>query len=311
VDLPLPSPFGDNVARPPAESSLLAFRTEDLRAQIAGHLRITGIEASDFRDFWVAAGLPDPGPETHAFSFQRNPVSPPVLRLQLQTAPTGKDAGPASWQDIHWLVKPGQADFTSKIHLTAPSRELALVEFELPSEINVTDVTGPEVFAWSQFSAPSGTSDRPGVKNSRVQIWLKGMFADTSLALTGWTKLPEAPANPTAAAPDPKTTPPRQVTPNIPQTDDHYLFSLPAIRLLSAPDQRIVIRVETRPGWDLKLMSRKNIWPPPSTSPPVPSAQTGASEEFLTDRSDYEGTFQLLRVPESNSANAPKPQVKE
>src|SRR5207247_8213358 len=80
IDLPLPSPLGDGVARRSVADSpsFLAFRTEDLHAQIASHLRITGIEPNDFRDLWVAAGLHDPGPGTHTFSVQRNPGNPPV-----------------------------------------------------------------------------------------------------------------------------------------------------------------------------------------------------------------------------------------
>src|SRR5207253_5421175 len=111
----------------------------------------------EFKNFWVSAGLPDPGPEIHAFSFQRNPGNPPVLRLRLdalgRTNGSNRDPGRMAWQDIRWLVNPGQAEFNAKIHLTAPDRE-ALVEFDLPPEINLIDVTGPEVHSWSQISRP-------------------------------------------------------------------------------------------------------------------------------------------------------------
>jgi hypothetical protein len=290
-------------------------------------LRITGIEPTDFRDFWMAAGLPDPGPETHAFSFQRNPGNPPVLRLQLQASPFGSgishDAGRTAWQDIHWLVKPGQADFTAKIHLTASSRELALVECDVPSTVNLIDVTGPEVYAWSQTPGPQSRQHErpetpaspPGVKSSRLQVWLKGMFADTTIELTGWTKLEETPANQNALAPGAKPPQPSPTPPNVQQTNGRYLFSLPAIRLLSAADQRIGIRIESRPGWDLKLVNRKNMWPPPSSAParavPSPTEEGGCLEEFLTDHPDYEGTFQLLRTPPANPEKPAKPPTRQ
>jgi hypothetical protein len=301
VELPLPSPFGDNVARQPMADSVsfLAFRTENLQAQIANHLRITGVEANDFREFWVAAGMPDPGPETHAFSFQRNPGSPPVLRLQLDgshgTSGANHDPGRTVLQDIHWLVKPGQADFTAKIRLAAPTRELALVECDLPPSVNLIDVTGPEVHSWSQSAAASGASDRPGSSNSRLQIWLKGMFADTTLELTGWLSTP------------------RQQTPQ--QTDDHFLFTLVPIHLLSAANQHISIQVETRPGWDLKLKSRKNIWPPPSPVParpaPSPTGEPAALEEFITNNSNYEAAFELFHTAGSIPTSSLKPSAKE
>ena len=86
------------------------------------------------------------------------------------------------------------------------------------------------------------------------------------------------------------------------------------IRLLSAADQRIGIRIESRPGWDLKLVSRKNMWPPPSSAParavPSPTEEGGCLEEFLTDHPDYEGTFQLRRTPPANPEKA-KPSTRQ
>ena len=319
VDLPLPSVLGDQVVRrsgADASASLLAFRTEDLQAQIAHHLRITGIDANEFRNFWVAAGLPDPGPSIHAFSFQRNPAgsqvpggSAPLLRLQLQAASlaNGAESGRAAWQDIHWLLKPRQADFTAQIHLSASSRELALVEYDLPPEIHLIDVTGPEVYAWSETPAASGVRNGPGANHSRLQIWLKGMFADTTFELAGWMKLEETPAG--GAAPAPGA--PAKVAPS----NDLYLFPLPALRLLSATEQRILISIETRPGWTLKLANRKNMWPLPSSVPPrnlpSPTREGGSVEEFQTDRADYEGRFELRRSPAANPANSTKLSAKE
>src|SRR4029077_16414053 len=133
--------------------------------------------------------------------------------------------------------------------------------------VNLIDVTGPEVYAWSQTPSPqSQEHEPPGAKTSRLQIWLKGMFADTSIELTGWIKLEETPPN--QAAPAGSKPPSAPAASNVQPTDHRYLCSLPAIRLLSVPDQRMLIRVETRPGWDLKLAGRKNMWPPPSSAPP-------------------------------------------
>jgi hypothetical protein len=312
AELPLPSPFGDKAARRSVADapSFLAFRTEDLQAQIASHLRITGIDANDFRDYWVAVGLPDPGPETHALSFQRNPGNPPVLRLQLQApplSPTERSAGPTAWQDIRWLVKPGQADFTAKTHLTASSRDLALIEFDLPWAVNLIDVTGPEVYAWSQIPRAGGASRRPAADKSRLQVWLKGMFAETNLELTGWMKLEEAAVNRPVSAPG--------APPEVTRSNDRHLFPLPPIQLLSAADQRILIRVESQAGWDLELVGRKNLWPTPNSAPPrallSPTGESGSLEEYLTDHSDYEGTFQLSRTAGSNSTNSAKPHAKE
>ena len=124
------------------------------------------------------------------------------------------------------------------------------------------------------------------------------MFADTTLELTGWM-----------------STPRQQMPPNVPQNNDHFLFSLPPIRLLSVTDQHISIQVETRPGWDLKLKSRKNIWPPPSPTPPraLPSSagEPAALEQFITNHSDYKATFELLRMAGSSPVNSSKPAAKE
>src|SRR5439155_13839108 len=158
---------------------------------------------------------------------------------------------------------------------------------------------------------PGTPRSPPRPKNSRLQIWLKGMFADTTIELTGWTKLAEVvPANQSALAPGTKPPQPSPMPPNVQQTNDRYLFSLPAFRLLSAADQRIGIRIESRPGWDLKLGSRKNMWPPPSSAPAralsSPTEEGGNLEEFLTDHPEYEGTFQLLRTPPANPEKAVK-----
>jgi hypothetical protein len=316
VDLIVPSFLGDQGARRTRADtlpSLLAFRTEELQAAIANHLRITGIDANEFRDFWVAAGLADPGPSIHAFSFQRSPAagsSAPLLRLQLQPMPStdkgSPESGRAAWQDIHWLVKSGHAGFTAQVHLAASARDLAFVEFDLPPQVHLIDVTGPEVHAWSETHAPNSTSNAAGANRSRLQVWLQGMFADTTLELTGWMKLDEAPAE--AAPPAPGASP--KVAPK-----DGYLFSLPAIHLLSFADQRIRIQIAPQSGGNLQVIGRKNMWPPPNSAPSraiMSAAGEGArGEEFLTDRQDYEGNFVLRRDSMPGSSKSAAAPVKE
>jgi hypothetical protein len=185
------------------------------------------------------------------------------LQLQAPPAMSGTDSGRTAWQEIHWRLGPREAEFDASVRLTAPSRQFAWVECDLPAEINLIDVTGPEVHAWSQ-------------SGRRLQIWLKGLVAETSFRLTGWMK--------SAKTGDGRPTP----------QEDSLLFRLPALRTLSVADQRTLIRIGTRNGWTANLSRRDNLWPTPESSIP------DGSFEFLTDRPEFEAVFQLLRASSSS-----------
>src|SRR5262249_28044564 len=57
--------------------------------------------------------------------------------------------------------------------LSAVNRPFALLEWEVPSGIEVTHVSGPDVRSWSRAG-------------SRLQIWLQRSVTATSLELSGW-----------------------------------------------------------------------------------------------------------------------------
>src|SRR5262249_60245444 len=89
----------------------------------------------------------------------------------------------AGWtHEVSWRWSARRAALQATAHLTAPTASLALVEWEVPAALVVTEVSGAEVHYWAR----SGT---------KVQAWLQRPVADTTLHLIGW--LPRSPKEPT------------------------------------------------------------------------------------------------------------------
>jgi hypothetical protein len=135
-------------------------------------LRITGIDRATFADFWRSAGMGDPGPNTHAYSFHRAPGGAPLLRVTLRPLDDQNQAT----QTVTWKVLRDRAELRVRTRLTSPSGTLALLEWDVPEPLTVDEVTGPDVYAWSRAGA-------------RLQVWLRRSGREVDVELSGWGRV--------------------------------------------------------------------------------------------------------------------------
>jgi hypothetical protein len=168
----LPTPQDVQASAEKGTEHFLAYRSQGLESQLVANLRVTGVDPDTFRNWWASSGLADPGADFHAFGFQREPGGPPLLRLKLtplKTAATGL-------LNVAWRLRKNQAELQAMAKLNSSSGELGLVEWEVPLELGIISVSGPQVRNWSRTG-------------SRLQVWLKGLITETTLQLTGWMPL--------------------------------------------------------------------------------------------------------------------------
>jgi hypothetical protein len=176
AEIQLPIPLGARPAEGTSKTPFIAYRLNDLRAQLdKSHRGITAVDQKLFADFWRSAGMGDPGPATHAYGFHRLPGSPPLVRLNLQV-PTQKVDGSLS---LTWEIGHRQAELLAVARLAAHDQDLVLVEWHVPEAVAVVEVSGTDVRTWSRCG-------------DRVQVWLQPSVANTTLRLIGWASLDKA-----------------------------------------------------------------------------------------------------------------------
>lgn len=256
-ELPLPVPRAAQ-----SNEGLLACQLTGLQARIQAQ-GLTIHEREQFALLWRLAVLGDPRfpwLPTHAFSFDRGATGAPALKLDLQiAAPRVRGV-----QDLAWRVGVEQAEFHATIRLTAPDGDLAVVEWELPPEVTVARLSGPELVSWSQTGG-------------RVQAWLDGPRRGAQLQLVGWVKTPRpAPMPPATATPDE--------------------FHLPCVQLLSASVVDNWIRLTGADGLTLEATDRGGLTPLPD-----PRA-TAADLAFFSRLPRYHGTFRLTQPASTSEA---------
>src|SRR5262249_57996724 len=80
--------------------------------------------------------------------------------------------------DVELRVGPRQAEVRATLELTAPGKDLSLLEWEVgPARaLTVAGVTGPDVRGWSR-------------SGNRVLVWLTRTTGKTTLELSGWLPL--------------------------------------------------------------------------------------------------------------------------
>lgn len=252
--LPLPVPL--DVA---TTEGLLAYQVEGVRSQVAQHLRINGMDPKVFAKEWKAAGMTDPGPQIHAYSFHRTSGGSPFLQLDLSLA--GSDI--ECVQNVTWALGQQQAGVVIQARLHAPAQELFLVEWEVPESVANLELTGPDVRNWSR----SGT---------RIQVWLERPLRATELKLTGRQSLAKAQelkkqVKSTVAAPA-------------------SVFHLMPLPILNVRSQTAFVRVAAETGLALGPEGVKNLWPLPETR------LSDREHGYVTDRSDYGGSFVIRRA---------------
>jgi hypothetical protein len=168
---------GDAAYRIETTRSYLAYRLEGLQALGVKGSAITGLvekkAATAFADAlekpWQAARREHLEPPTGAYLGTRGGT--PILEMTLR-APDER----GRWvQDVSWHVGPRQADLTATVRISDCGSSQSLVEWDVPPNVIVAAVSGPDVQYWSRREA-----------GPRLQVWLKQPVRQTSLQLTGW-----------------------------------------------------------------------------------------------------------------------------
>ena len=222
--LPLPAPVGAATQDGPSKESFLAYRAEGVVAQVTDHLRITGADRQPFADFWRSAKMGEPGAQTRVYAFRRA-LGPPVLRLALQAFPSATRAV----QRVRWTLGLRRADFQLTARVTAPGRDLVLVEWEVPAAIHVGEVRGDEVRDWSR-------------SGSCLQVWLRRPVALATVQVLGWRSWGSGPSG--GASPQALVVSP--------------------VRLISAPVDVTYLAVAGDQNLNLEPTRLLHLWPLPS-----------------------------------------------
>src|SRR5262249_51153401 len=183
-ELPLPVPKSVRVVE-----SLLACQISGMEAR----LEAQGLTVVDREQFALLWRLPVPGDAripwlpTRAFSFDRGATGAPSLKMFLQVPRPHVRAA----QHVDWhVVGPDRAEFSASIGLTMSSGGLTLAEWEVPQEVTIAGMSGPELVSWNQ----TGT---------RIQAWLHDSHGEAQVQMSGWLASAPAIAGPTAKrAPD-------------------------------------------------------------------------------------------------------------
>ena len=168
--LPLPSPHGDNRGK----LHYLAYRTGlGLDAQRDTSQNLTLIGTEEFAPNWP--GGPRLGADFTGGAYRFPSGKPPKLFLRLQHAPPVRQA------EVDLTVKAAtrRAELQAVVKLEAPNKDLAAVEWDLPSpRCTIASVSGEDVRTWKQHG-------------SRLLVWLNRTTAATQMRLSGWLPVDE------------------------------------------------------------------------------------------------------------------------
>ena len=164
-----------------SEERFLGYTLLGLDVRAMDSLQVVPTEGQRFQRRWRTEIHPE-GPvdwqRLQAFSIRpladgRDPT-PTLVRLHLQPRAPRSEAS----QDITWRVGPLRAEFRAAVHLTAAEPGQSLVEWDVPTSVQVTQVAGPNVHHWSR-------------KEERLQVWLDRSRDSASLTVSG--SLPQSP----------------------------------------------------------------------------------------------------------------------
>jgi hypothetical protein len=170
--LPLPAPR--NVQ---SDLRLVAFRLAGLEATIPEHVGLVVTDPHDFASQWKAAGQAEPRAgwqPSKAYSFDRGASGQPLLQVRLRPAALGARVE----QQFTWRIGPSLAEFSATAYVADPNGDLALLEWDVPLDLVITTVRGPDIQSWSKTG-------------SRLQVWLRGSSLKAQVRMTGYRSTTE------------------------------------------------------------------------------------------------------------------------
>lgn len=183
--------------------ALAAFRSQ--RLDLASQTEKPGATEPLFADYWSRVGFGPTAMPTRAVRLARNETT--VLR-PVFNPPSSSVTG---HQELTWFLSDRRSEVRGVATWKSPNANLTFVEWELPVGVQLSEVRGNEVRAWSR----SGT---------RVQVWLQKPCEEVKLNWTG-----------SVPRPDPK--------------GDRFIFDLPTIKLEGVGPHPTELTLKTLPGW--------------------------------------------------------------
>ncbi len=149
----------------------MAYRTQPgLNAQRETSQNLTRIDNKEFAPDWL--GGPSLEANLHGIAYRIAPNATPLLILRLEH-------GPAVVQgdvDVTVRVDSQRAEFEVLAEITAPNKDLAAIEWELPPSCVLATATGEDVRTWKQ-------------SGSHLLVWLNRTTTKTRIHLSGWLPL--------------------------------------------------------------------------------------------------------------------------
>jgi hypothetical protein len=165
--LPLPSPRGASARGP----HYLAYRTQPgLTALRATSQNLTRISSKEFAPDWLGEPRLETNFQGVAYRIAAN--QQPQLLLRLEQVP------PVIHGDIDVTVQAGtqRAEIEVAAEVSAPNKDLAAVEWDVPRHCTIASVVGEDVRTWRQ-------------NGSRLLVWLNRTTTATRIRLSGWLTL--------------------------------------------------------------------------------------------------------------------------
>jgi hypothetical protein len=247
--LPLPFPVGAD-----STEGFLAFRVDSLQASVFEHRRITGIEPSLFSRMWRLTGGDDPGMPERAYSFRRAGGAAPYLQLELKSWAILTDCA----QKISLRLSGQDIKLEASATLKSPKQELIFVDWIVPEDIHVVDVTGRDIRSWSRLG-------------SHLHVWLENGVREAELSLRGTASYP-------------------------PETVSRV--SVPRLYFPGIGPQSTVVRVLPEEGVSVSTDGLKNLSPMPSANAPSEGVNLLANDSFYggTLRVQYDNMPPAVRI---------------
>jgi len=165
--LPLPTPRGVRAGGP----HYLAYRTQPgLNAQRETSQNLTRIDTKEFASHWL--GGPSLEANFQGIAYRIPPDRPPQLLLRLEPRP------PVVQGEVEVVLRANRqrAEIEVVADVTAPNRDLAAIEWDLPPHCVLVTAVGEDVRTWKQ-------------NGSRLLVWLNRTTKKTRIHLSGWLSL--------------------------------------------------------------------------------------------------------------------------
>lgn len=157
LSLSFPTVPGAQIAPP-----VMAWRAQRIAATDMQPSAVAEIAPDAFlKDYWLPLRM-EADPRVPTKAYQRVSAGAlPNLRLRAAIPPR-----PTTSAEIVWHIGASRADVEVNTRVASTDGALSLVEWDVPSPVEVVDVAGPDVLSWS-------------ASGSRMQIWLSRPVTET------------------------------------------------------------------------------------------------------------------------------------